>query len=121
MVALGLLCVMVLFNARFESMSEDIAILRTLGYGKKRVVSWLLWESLLVWLSAMPAALALEWLLTLFIGNLPGISMFHTDLIWPTTFHPCIWGLMFIGCPLAIIIPLIRLYRHNLHDALKGI
>jgi len=117
---LGLLCIMVLFNARFEAMNEDLAILRTLGYGKTRIASWLLWESILVWVIAMPLALALEWLLIKWIGTLPGASLFYLDLLWPTALHPHMWSLMFFGCPLATLIPLFRLYRHNLHDALEG-
>lgn len=117
---LGLLCVMVLFNARFEGMGEDLAVMKSMGYGNAQVAGWLLWESLLVWICALPVAVLLEWCAVGLMAKLPGISMFGVALPWPTSFHPWLWGLTLIGCPLAMIVPLMRLYRHNVHDALKG-
>ncbi len=117
---LGLLCVMVLFNARFEGMGEDLAVMKSLGYGNAQVAGWLLFEALLVWICALPLAILVEWIAVGWIVGLPGITLFDVTLPWPTSFHPWLWGLTLIGCPLAILIPLIRLYRHNVHDALKG-
>ncbi len=117
---LGLLCVMVLFNARFEGMGEDLAVMRSMGYGNAQVAGWLLWEALLVWICALPVAILVEWIAAGWIVGLPGISLFDVTLPWPTSFHPWLWGLTLVGCPLAMVVPLIRLYRHNVHDALKG-
>ncbi len=119
-IVLAMLCVMVLFNARYEAMTEDLAIIRALGYGKPLIMAWLLWESLFIWLSAMPFALLIEGSLTGLLGEISNLSIFHIEWLWPTPLHPWMWGFVFISGPLSLIIPLIRLYRHNLHDALKG-
>ncbi len=117
---LGLLCVMVLFNARFEAMGEDLAVMRSLGYGNAQVAGWLLWEALLVWACALPLAVLVEWITVGWILAIPGLSLFDAALAWPTSYHPWLWAFTLVGCPLAMIVPLVRLYRHNVHDALKG-
>ena len=117
---LGMLCVMTLFNARFEAMGEDLAILRALGHGKSLVASWLLWEAILVWVAALLPAALLERILSGLIAGSHESIMLHAPLVWPTAHHPMIWGLTLVACPLALVVPLLRLYRHNVHDALKG-
>jgi putative ABC transport system permease protein len=116
----GSFAVMAMMVTRFESMSTQIAVLRALGYKKTEVARWLLWEGLLLGVSACALGAMLDllifpWLRAQLGGALP-----------PTVASPLfqsipVWIGAIAATVLAVTIPMIRVYGQDVHSSLKGL
>lgn len=109
-----------LFTERFETLKLDLAILRAFGYSRWTIGRMILWEGFLLTGGGI------------FIGI--GLQLFGTEMIprfwnptwlaelsWNNPWVLTLWGGTFTVALLSTLLPLLRLYRWNAHDALKGL
>ncbi len=119
---LGALTTAAVMITRFESMGQQLAILRALGYSKARLRGILLWEAFLLGLIACTVGagvdgLTFPWIRSLLGSSLPAesiasIGLWHSYLIWL---------MALLGCLLSILVPLWRLSRQNIHLSLRNL
>lgn len=121
-VLLGALSVTAILVTRFESMHLQIAVLRAIGYQQGEISRWLLAEGLL--LGGVSVILGALLDLALFpsvratLGkSLPPEAVFTSDLLlaWP------VWVAALVATVLATFIPLLRIYRQDVHSSLKTV
>jgi len=116
------LCVSALMITRFDAMGTEIAVLRALGYTKKEITSWLLYEGLMM---SLPACLlgalidlaSFPILKSILSSGIPmnplvTISIFQSSIVWIAAV---------VATVLALLIPLARVYRQDVHITLRGI
>lgn len=118
---LGGLCLAILLNTRFEGMIEELAVLRALGYGKAQVAGWLLGEGWLLTLAALVPSLVLDGILMLLIQALASDMLPWAGFTWPGSQVFRAWLLFLVVVFPAQLLPLWRLYRLDVHHALRGL
>ena len=118
---LGSLSVAAMMITRFDAMTVQLAVLRALGYAKREIRRWLVWEGVLLGFAAIALGAILDLVLFPVIRGLlgsalPPASLVHSPLweSWP------VWCLAMTATVLAVFVPLIRLYHQDVHVALKG-
>ena len=117
---LGALAVAGMLITRFEAMMVQLAVLRALGYKKREVAGWLLWEGVLLGLAACVVGGLMD---AVFF---PGLrALLHSALpdsvassVWLSA---PVWAVAMCATVAAVAIPVVRLYREDIHDALKGL
>jgi putative ABC transport system permease protein len=119
LVLLAIAIASLLFNERFETVKKELGVLRALGYSRGQVARALFWEGFFVAVLGICGGMILE-----------RIGALATPLLWnpPWLLHPswpnnvllALWGASLIGSAAACLPVLIRLYRWDGHDALKG-
>jgi putative ABC transport system permease protein len=121
-VFLGALSVCTMMITRFESMGQQLAILRAIGYSKRELTSLLFWEAAMiglcsVLLGAILDAIFFPWVREMLGTNLPSVDITPMALwnSWP------VWITAFIGSLVSLLIPMLRLYRQNIHQSLRNI
>ena len=121
-VFLGALSVCTMMITRFESMGQQLAILRAIGYSKRELTSLLFWEAAMIGLcscllGAVLDAIFFPWVREMLGSNLPSIDIIPMALwnSWP------VWITAFIGSLVSLLIPVLRLYRQNIHQSLRNI
>ncbi len=119
---MGALTVSSMLIARFEGMSLQLAVLRALGYRKRELASWLLWEGILLsGIGVFFGALLDEGLLPLFrewLGSaLPPADLVASSLAWSAP----VWFVAIGATLLAVFIPILQMARQNIHAALRGL
>lgn len=121
-VILGGLSVSAILVTRFESMHLQIAVLRAIGYQQAEISRWLLAEGAL--LGGVSVVLGALLDLAIFpqvraaLGKtLPPEVLFSSDLLlaWP------VWGTALLATVLATFVPLLRIYRQDVHSSLKTV
>lgn len=120
-ILLASLSVSAMLVTRFESMNLQLAVLRALGYTKKEISSWLLWEAF--WLGLLGCVVGIILDLSFFpiIRNLLGEALPNSDVMTSLILESYpIWLVAMLAIMLSVSVPLIRLYRQNIHDALRG-
>lgn len=119
---LSILTVLAVFFTRIEARALELAVLRAIGYSRKNLTSLLLIEGLWMGLASVILAAALDVSLSPLIlktagAHLPDVNAQN----WPW------WMILVTGvCALLAIIvaslpPLIRLYKQDVHSALRNI
>jgi putative ABC transport system permease protein len=120
-VCLGAIGVMAMMVTRFDAMSTQLAVLRAMGYEKKEIRSWLLWEGTLLGLGACAVGALLDLITFPIVRNLLGSALppseFVSIPIWQSS---PVWIAATIGTISAIFIPLYRLYHQDVHSALRA-
>lgn len=118
-VGLGGLCMAAMMVTRFDAMTAQLAVLRALGYRKGEVAGWLLWEGVLLGaaaclLGAGLDALGMPWVQSLLGAALPDrpVALLRSAPVWIAAL---------LATVLAVFIPLLRLYRQDVHAALRGL
>jgi putative ABC transport system permease protein len=107
---------------RFDAMAIQLAVLRALGYERKQIAAWLIWEGKLLGWSAcllggiLDAAL-FPWLRGLLGATLPPPPLVDSFLwqSWP------VWGMAILATILAVVLPVIRIYGQDVHSSLRGV
>jgi putative ABC transport system permease protein len=108
-----------LFNERFETVKRELGILRALGYSRGQVARAILWEGVFLTSVGISLGMVLErmgHLVTPLLWSPPWLL----DPPWPNVTLLSLWGATFLASFAATALPLVRLYRWNAHDALKG-
>lgn len=119
---LSTLTVLAVFFTRMEARSLELAVLRALGFSKGNLTALLLIEGLIMGVVAIVIAAVLEMLLNPLILSTAGSQLPATNAQnWPW------WMILVTGifALFAIVVaslpPLIRLYRQDVHSALRNI
>lgn len=118
---LGGLAVAGTMITRFDAMSSQIAVLRAIGYDGNFIYRWLLLEGLLLGLGACVIGLGLDWLFfpvvrTLLGSGVPSDDFHRVGLLASSP----VWIIALICTLAAVMIPLLRLSRQSIHDALRS-
>ena len=119
---LGGLCVAAMMITRFEAMTFQLAVLRAIGYSRKEIASWLLWEGLILGITASIIGATIDFLgfpiLRSLLGNSLPESLFISSPVYLS--YP-IWIIAILSTISAVWIPLIKIYKQDIHLSLKGI
>ena len=118
---LGGLSVAGMMLTRFEAMALQLAVLRAIGYKRREITQWLLYEGLILGLSASLIGGLLDALLfpavrLLLADALPSPVLLSSNVIQSAP----IWVAAILATTAATIVPLSRLYRQDVHLSLKG-
>jgi putative ABC transport system permease protein len=117
-VALAAFGLSVLINTRYEALRPELGLLRALGYSRWRVASWMLWEAVLIAVMSVIASVVIEWLLFLLAaGQVEALR----DVIWPSGWNIAVWAGLLLAAILAAVVPLGRLYIHNVQTSMRGL
>lgn len=120
--ALSGLGVAAMMVTRFEAMTLQLAILRAIGYSRGEIGRWLLWEGFILGFSASLSGAVLDWILFPWIRHLLGSALPATEMASVSAFESFpVWITAITMTILAIVIPLYRLYRQDVHLSLKGV
>lgn len=118
--ALGALAVCSVLVTRFEGMSAQLAVLRALGYTRKEISRWLLWEGFLLGLAGVVLGAFLDALLFPGLRSLLGTALPPAELVSSSIFESAgIWGMALLATLLAVIAPAIKMNRQDPHNALR--
>jgi len=121
-VLLGGLSASSMLATRFEGMSAQLAIMRSIGYGRREISHWLLWESLFLGLFGVAIGALLDVITFPYLRSLLGDSLPPPEIISISIFESLlIWIVALVAVILSIIIPIIRNYRYDAHSALRGL
>lgn len=119
--ALGGLSVTSMLITRFEAMSLQLAVLRAIGYSKRSIGGWLLWEGFLLGLAACVLGAALDgltfpWVRELLGEALPGPEVVSSSLLQSLP----IWATAIFATTASVFIPLYRVYHQDVHFSLRS-
>ena len=118
---LGGLSVAAMLVARFEAMSVQFAVLRAMGYSKREVSHWLLWEGFLLGAAACLAGGLVDALAFPSLRRMLGTALPAPEIVASHVYQSApVWISAIAATMLAVFIPLIRLYRQDVHVSLKG-
>jgi putative ABC transport system permease protein len=111
-----------MMSARFDAMAVQLAVLRALGYERKHIAGWLVWEGALLGgvaclLGATFDSLMFPWLRNIFGSTLPP-SPLAESFVWQS--WP-IWAMTILATILAVLLPILRIYGQDVHSSLRGV
>lgn len=118
---LGGLAVASMLISRFDGMSGQVAVLRALGYPKSFLLKWLVWEGLLLGVSAcllgaLVDAALFSWLRDLFGAALPSADLMPSSILQS---YP-VWAAALFTTTAAVFFPMWRLSRQSVHESLRS-
>jgi ABC-type antimicrobial peptide transport system permease subunit len=107
-----------LLLTRVDSMRIQFAVLRSLGYLRSEIASWLLWEGFILGAAAITFGALLEFIGFPFfrasLGEaLPPYLPSYLWQSWP------VWVATILSCLLAEVLPLLKIYRQDVHNSLR--
>ncbi len=108
-----------LLMARFEDQLSQLAVLRAIGRQQREVVGWVLWEGLIISATGTVLGASLELMLPAALGFAHLLPGGFTPLTGLFPELPVVWGLTTAAGLLSGLAPVIRLYRMNVHEALR--
>lgn len=121
-IALGGLCVATLLISRFDAMSVQLAVLRAMGYRKVEVAATLLIEGLMLGVLSAGVGAALDGFLFPLIREHLSSALPPPSLVAVPLFASFpVWLAAIVASQLAVLIPLVKLYRQDVHTSLKGL
>ena len=118
---LGGLSVAAMMVTRFDAMTVQLAVLRAIGYGRREVARWLVWEGVMLGCAACVIGGAIDGLVFPWLRELLGTALPSPDLVACPVYRSApVWVTAVAATVLAVFIPLYRLYRQDIHSALRG-
>jgi len=121
-IILGSLAVSAMLVTRFEGLVVQMAVLRALGYTRKEISLWLVWEGFLLGLVGCVIGAVLDAISLPFLRQMLGASLPSTDLVPSSIWNSYpIWIVTLASMILVVLIPLIRVYRQDIHQSLRGL
>ncbi len=105
--------------ARFESMAVQLAILRALGFQKVQIAYWLLWEGLILGFIAVVIGASIDFAFFPWIRSVSGLNL-PSYVPNPNLQSATVWLAAIAVTVLAVVLPLLRLYRQDVNAALKS-
>ncbi|MDD5361287.1 MAG: FtsX-like permease family protein [Ignavibacteria bacterium] len=121
-ILLGGLVVSVLMITRFDAMKIQLAVLRAIGYRKKEIAQWLLWEGILLGISACIFGALLDIAMFPLLKGAVGIGLPETAFAATSIFQSLpIWLITIVATCIAAFIPFIIFNRLDIHRSLKGL
>jgi len=119
---LGGLSVAAMIVTRFDAMTLELAVLRALGYAKKEIAAWLMWEGFILGFIACIIGGTLDFIFLPFIRIMLGSALPGTDIIDISILQSYpIWLIALFATMLSIVIPLLKLYKQDVHSSLRGL
>lgn len=118
---LASLTAMVLVNSRFDSLKHELGLLRALGYRRGEIGSWLVLESLIPAAAAVLLAVGVEFVLYDRIGIALSTDWIESHSEWPAVWNFALWGLFLLSPAVASALPLYRLHRTDVREAMEGV
>lgn len=119
--ALGGLSMASMLITRFEAMTLQLAMLRAIGYQKSKLGSWLLWEGLLLGVSACVIGIIIDAIGFPIVRNLLGDSLPSAEIVGSSIFYSFpVWITAILATTLSVFIPLYRVYKQDVHFTLRG-
>lgn len=119
--ALGGLSVTSMLVTRFDAMALQLAVLRALGYKKRAIGQWLLWEGFLLGIAACFVGALLDLLGFPIVRNLLGDALPPPDIVGSSIFHSIpIWITAILATTASVFIPLYRVYHQDVHFSLRS-
>ena len=117
---LGALSVSSMLITRFDAMSLQLAVLRALGYRKRTIGSWLLWEGVLLGITACLIGAALDAAFFPIMRDLLGEALPSPDIVSSSLWQSFpIWITALTATVASIVVPLYRVYRQDVHFSLR--
>jgi putative ABC transport system permease protein len=108
--------------SRFEAMSLQVAVLRAIGYTGAFIGRWLLWEGLLLGITACFVGAAIDMILFPTIRELLGNALPQSPLTHMAFYQSApVWAIAILGIVLGVFIPIIRFNHIDAHSLLKGL
>jgi putative ABC transport system permease protein len=121
-ILLGGLVVSVLMITRFDAMKIQLAVLRAIGYRKKEIAKWLLWEGVLLGVFACILGSILDFLMFPLLKGAVGIGLPETTFATSSIFQSLpVWLITIAATCIAAFIPYIIFNRLDVHQSLKGL
>ena len=119
-ILLSTLSVSSMLITRFDAMTVQLAVLRALGRSRLQVARWLLWEGFWLGISGCVLGAVMDAVSFPILRSVLGEALPPADLVASSVFESYpIWILAMAATVFAIFIPLIRLYRQDVHQSLK--
>lgn len=119
---LGALSVTAMLVTRFEAMSVQFAVLRAMGYAKKEVGSWLLWEGFILGAVACLIGGLADAAFFPFLRSMIGNALPSPEIVSISFLQSLPIWISAIGATMfSVFIPLFRLYQQDVHFSLKGV
>lgn len=119
---LGGLSVCSMLVTRFEGMSTQLAVLRALGYTKRELSGWLLWEGLLLGLFGIILGALLDGFLLPTFRLLLGDSLPPSELVSSSLWQSSlIWIIALVSIIIATFVPMIKMSKTDAHKSLRGL
>jgi len=120
-IGLGGLCVAGMLITRFDAMATQIAVLRAIGYSRAQISAWLLLEGTLLGaisclIGALLDALALPFVRSMLGSALPPEALVSSS-IWQSA---PVWVAAVLSTAFAVVVPLVRFYRQDVHLSLRS-
>ncbi|MGZ3773631.1 MAG: ABC transporter permease [Pseudobdellovibrionaceae bacterium] len=119
---LSTLTVLAVFFTRMEARSLELAVLRALGYSRRKLTEILLVEGLWMGLTSIASATVLELSMSPFILNTVGSQLPQaTSQNWPWWMILVTGFFALVAIAVASLPPLIRIFKQDVHSALRNI
>ena len=116
------LSVAAVLATRFEGMRVQTAVLRALGFSRREIGCWLLWEGLLLGVFACIIGGLLDAALFPLIRSLLGGALPAEEIVASHVYQSApIWCGSVAATVLAVVIPLVQVERQDVHSSLKGL
>jgi putative ABC transport system permease protein len=120
-ILLSSLSVSSMLITRFDAMGVQLAVLRALGYVRSEIGRWLIWEGLLLGIGGCILGAAIDGLGFPILREILGTALPPADMLSSCLLESYpVWLVTVPATVVAIFVPLIRLYRQDVHQALKG-
>jgi putative ABC transport system permease protein len=115
------LSVTAMLVTRFEAMSTQLAVLRALGYKKKIIGQWLLWEGFLLGLGACCIGISLDLCGFPLMRSVLSDTLPASDIVQSSIFQSFpIWITAIAATTVSVFIPLYRVYHQDIHFSLRN-
>lgn len=119
---LGVLLVSSMIVTRFDAMSSQIAVLRAIGYSKNEISKWLFWEGLLLGVFGIFIGGLLDFIFFPVVRGLLGNSLPPAELVSGSLAQSApIWLLAIFAIVFSVIVPILRTFKKDVHQLLRGL
>ncbi len=121
-ILLGGLAVCAMLVTRFEGLSVQIAVLRAIGYTRRELSKWLVWEGFLLGVMGVALGSALDFAGFPALRSLLGPALPPSDPFAGSLFDSApIWAAAVAATVASVFVPIARMSRQDAHDSLKGL
>ena len=118
---LGALTVASTLFVRFESLSSQIAILRSIGYSQTELSLWLFFQAMGIFIAGIVIALLIEGFSFVHFRQFLGAALPPDELVpiyWFDSWQ--VWIVAFVTVLISMVFPMIRMARQDTNQSLRG-